>query len=372
MGKLYVVATPIGNLEDITLRALRILKEVNLIACEDTRHTKILLNHYNIKTPTISYHQHSRIKKVDELIRLMKEGKDIALVTDAGTPGISDPGVVLISYAIESKIDIVSIPGPSAFLAAASVSGLPLNNFLYLGFLPKKKGRKTLLKNLKTKELKNKTIIFYESPYRIIKTLEELQEFLGDREVVVCRELTKKFEQTYRGRISEVLPQIKPKGEFVVLVKGSDVSYQHGSAADNSQKDTDNKQKSELLYENLSYKIRGIAIEIRKLYGTGHKEKVYQKAFEEELGNQNIDFKKEGKIKVLSPKTGKLIGIYQPDFIIDDKIILEIKALNFAPKKLENQLFDYLRNSEYQLGFFINFGGRKLYIKRIIYTNEYK
>ncbi len=217
MGKLYIVATPIGNLEDITLRAVRTLKEVDLIACEDTRHTRILLDHYDIKTPTVSYHQHSKITKIEYIINQLKEGKDIALVTDAGTPGISDPGVMLMSYAIKSKIDIVSIPGPSAFLAAASVSGLPLNNFLYLGFLPKKKGRKTLLRTLVKEQ---KTIIFYESPYRIIKTLEELQNFLGDKEVVVCRELTKKFEQTYRGKISQVLPKIKPKGEFVVLIKG--------------------------------------------------------------------------------------------------------------------------------------------------------
>lgn len=217
MGKLFVVATPIGNLEDITLRAIRILKEASLIACEDTRHSKILLDKYGIKTSLISYHQHSKLQKIDYLLQELKKGKNIALITDAGTPGISDPGQKLISEAINHKIKVLAIPGPSAIISALSVSGLNLHEFLYLGFLPKKKGRKTLIEQLKTEK---RTIVFYESPYRIIKTLKELQEKLGDREVVVVRELTKKFEKIYRGKVNKIVKEINPKGEFVIIIKG--------------------------------------------------------------------------------------------------------------------------------------------------------
>lgn len=217
MGKLFVVATPIGNLEDITLRAIKVLKNVDLIACEDTRQSKILLDRYGIKTPLVSYHQHSRWQKIDYLISQLKSGKDIALISDAGTPGISDPGRKLISEAINHKIETVVIPGPSALTAALSVSGANLRGFLYLGFLPKKKGRKTLLESLKKEK---RTIVFYESPHRIVKTLNELKNYLGNREVIITRELTKKFEEIYRGKISEVMKKIKAKGEFVVIIKG--------------------------------------------------------------------------------------------------------------------------------------------------------
>lgn len=216
MGKLFIVSTPIGNLKDITFRAVKVLKEADLIACEDTRHSRILLDKYGIKTPTVSYHQYSRLQKIDYLISQLKLGKNIALITDSGTPGISDPGSYLIQKALEDKIEAVSIPGPVAFVATLSISGFPINEFLYLGFLPKKKGRQTLLGKLKNEK---RTIVFYESPYRIIKTLEELRSILGNREVIVARELTKKFEEVYRGKISEVLNKIKPKGEFVVVIK---------------------------------------------------------------------------------------------------------------------------------------------------------
>ena len=216
MGKLFIVSTPIGNLKDITFRADKVLKEADLIACEDTRHSRILLDKYGIKTPTVSYHQYSRLQKIDYLISQLKLGKNIALITDSGTPGISDPGSYLIQKALEDKIEAVSIPGPVAFVATLSISGFPINEFLYLGFLPKKKGRQTLLGKLKNEK---RTIVFYESPYRIIKTLEELRSILGNREVIVARELTKKFEEVYRGKISEVLNKIKPKGEFVVVIK---------------------------------------------------------------------------------------------------------------------------------------------------------
>jgi len=229
---LYVVATPIGNLEDISYRALRILKEVDLILCEDTRQTKKLLNHFQINTLTLSYHQHSRLKKINYILSLLKQNKDLALVTDAGTPGISDPGNQLISLAVKqlSGLTVIPVPGPCALTAALSVSGFPADKFVFLGFLPRKKKRKkSLAKIINSQE----TIVFYESPYRIIKTLSELNDFFQffakgglpsgskGREIMVGRELTKKFETIYRGKIEEVIKKLKKgsiKGEFVVVV----------------------------------------------------------------------------------------------------------------------------------------------------------
>lgn len=217
-GDLFVVATPIGNLEDITLRALRILKEVDLIACEDTRITKRLLDHYQIDKPTISYHQHSQVGKIDFLISKLKEGKNLALVSDAGTPGISDPGGLLVEAAAKEGIKVEVVPGPSALTSALSISGMPSDRFLFLGFLPHKKGKETLLKEIiQAKQI----VIFYESVHRIEKTLLKLYELGLDREMILCRELTKKFETVYRGKVSEVLKKLKSdevKGEFVVIV----------------------------------------------------------------------------------------------------------------------------------------------------------
>src|SRR3989338_3524264 len=190
-GCLYLVSTPIGNLEDITLRALRILKEVDLIACEDTRVTKKLLDHYQIKTPTVSYHQHSQVGKINFLISQLKFGKNVALVSDAGTPGISDPGGLLVKAAVEQGVKVEAIPGPSALTYALSASGLSTDRFLFLGFLPHKKGRETLIKEIIASK---QTIVFYESVHRILKTLEQLKKFGLNREIVVARELTKKFE----------------------------------------------------------------------------------------------------------------------------------------------------------------------------------
>ena len=217
MAKLYIVSTPIGNLGDITLRALEILKNVDIIACEDTRHTLGLLNHFEIKKPLISYHQHSKDSKVEQIIDTILDGQNVAIVTDAGTPGISDPGEYLIKKAIENNIEIEPIPGVSAAITALSISGLPTDEFIFIGFLPHKKGRQTKLKEI-AKE--NRTIILYESPFRIKKLLGELLEFVGDREVSISRELTKKFEETYRGKISEVSLRVKEKGEFVVVIEG--------------------------------------------------------------------------------------------------------------------------------------------------------
>lgn len=213
---LYVVATPIGNLEDITLRALETLRLVDIIACEDTRHTLQLLNHFDIKKPLISYHQHSKIQKIEQIIDSLTAGKNIAIVSDAGTPGISDPGETLIKQAYEAKIEVIPIPGPSALGTVLSISGKEIHECIFYGFLPTKKGRQTKIKEITAT---TKPAIIYESPYRIKKLLNELMVTGGDRNVVVGRELTKKFETIYRGKISEVLEEVKDKGEFVLLLE---------------------------------------------------------------------------------------------------------------------------------------------------------
>lgn len=218
---LYIVATPIGNLEDITLRAIRILKEVDYIAAEDTRHVQILLQKYEIQKPAISFHAWSDDRKLSQLTDMLKQGKSIALVSDAGTPGISDPGYVLVKAAIEAGISIVPIPGPSAVITALCASGLPTHQFLYLGFLPVKKGRQTMLETFKDEE---RTIIFYESPHRIIKTLSEFAQKFPGRPMVVARELTKIYEEFFRGTTEEALAHFEkksPKGEFVVMLGGA-------------------------------------------------------------------------------------------------------------------------------------------------------
>ena len=218
---MYIVATPIGNLKDITLRALRILKEVDFILCEDTRVTKKLLSHYQIDKPLISYHQHSRLEKVEHIIELLKEGKNLALVCDAGTPGISDPGNELVSRVFEAGLQtvrIVPIPGVSALTTIASIAGFPMDRFLFLGFPPAKKGRKKFFEEIAQSKY---PVILYESPYRIMKTLHELKTTNYQLQTVVGRELTKKFESVHRGTISEVIDEIKKgelKGEFVIVI----------------------------------------------------------------------------------------------------------------------------------------------------------
>jgi len=222
MPFLYIIATPIGNLEDVSKRALRILSEVDLILCEDTRVTKRLLDFYNIKKQVLSYHQHSKLNKTDYIIGLLKKGKNLALVSDAGTPGISDPGNLLIKEALISlgdKIKIVSVPGASALASALSVSGFPTDRFLFLGFPPVKNKRKKFFEELVNSKY---PAVFYESPYRILRTLGDLKEIDKTLEVVVCRELTKVFETVYRGNIEKVIKELqndKMKGEFVVIVK---------------------------------------------------------------------------------------------------------------------------------------------------------
>ncbi len=227
---LYLVATPIGNLEDITLRALRVLKRVDLIACEDTRQTRKLLNHYGITTRTISYHEHNEMTKAAELVVDLEGGAKIALVTDAGMPGISDPGFRLTSLAIRHHVPVIPIPGASAFLAALVASGLPTDSFRFSGFLPAKRGeRRTLLENVRPSP---RTQVFYEAPHRVLETLEDVIEVLGpDRHVVVAREVTKLHEEFLRGRASEILEILKSrgevKGEITVLIAKADESASH-------------------------------------------------------------------------------------------------------------------------------------------------
>ncbi|MFH1375315.1 MAG: 16S rRNA (cytidine(1402)-2'-O)-methyltransferase [Patescibacteria group bacterium] len=219
---LYVVATPIGNLSDITFRAVKTLKEADLVAAEDTRTAQKLFTNYDIHTPLTSFHAHSSEKKVGDLIEKMKAGKTLALISEAGTPGISDPGFVLIRKAVEEGIEVVPIPGASAVITALSASGLPTDKFLYLGFLPLKKGRRKLLESLREEK---RTVVFYESPHRILKTVSELTELLGnERKIVLARELTKLYEEFFRGSIPEAVKflESKPiKGEFTVLLSGA-------------------------------------------------------------------------------------------------------------------------------------------------------
>jgi len=218
-GILYIVSTPIGNLEDITLRALRVLKEVNVIAAEDTRQTRKLLSHYEIKTPLISYREENREKQGKHILRLLEEGKDIALVSDAGTPCLSDPGVHLVNLALEAGIKVSPVPGPSAIITALSVAGVSTHPFLFLGFLPQRKGRRRKLFT-ELKELPY-TIVFYESPHRFKDTLKILAEIMPASLVVVTRELTKLYEEIKRGNPAELLEYYgrkEAKGEFTVIV----------------------------------------------------------------------------------------------------------------------------------------------------------
>jgi 16S rRNA (cytidine1402-2'-O)-methyltransferase len=220
-GILYVVSTPIGNLEDITLRALRILKEVDLICAEDTRKTRILLNHYNIQTPLTSYFEHNEKRKTPVIIEALKSGKHIAIVSEAGTPAISDPGYRLITHALQQDISVVPVPGLSAAIAALSISGLAVHRFVFEGFLPVKTGkRKNFLKKLADEE---RTLIFYESPHRILATLRDLIETMGDRNAVLCRELTKIHEEKIYGKLSLIFKTLEKrpiKGEITLLVEG--------------------------------------------------------------------------------------------------------------------------------------------------------
>jgi 16S rRNA (cytidine1402-2'-O)-methyltransferase len=221
MSKLVIIPTPIGNLEDITLRSILLLKEVDLILAEDTRTSKKLLNHFKVQTSIFSFHQHNEHKTLNKWIAKLKEGETIALISDAGTPGISDPGFLLVRECLKREIKVECLPGATAFVPALVISGLPLEKFIFEGFLPAKKGRQTRLKLLADEE---RTMVFYESPHRIVKTLIQFCDFFGEERLVsVSRELTKMYEETKRGSMNDVLhyfQEKKPKGEFVIVVEG--------------------------------------------------------------------------------------------------------------------------------------------------------
>ena len=223
MAKLYIVPTPIGNLEDITLRAINVLKEVDFILAEDTRTTSHLLRHLGIEKPMHSHHKFNELATVGRVAESIAQGRDVALVSDAGTPGISDPGFLLVRKCVEEGIDIVTLPGATALIPALVQSGFPCDRFCFEGFLPQKKGRMKRLQELATEP---RTLIFYESPYRVGKCLEQLAETFGaERRVAVVREITKKFEETVRGTLTEAIDHFKshePKGEFVIVVEGYD------------------------------------------------------------------------------------------------------------------------------------------------------
>ena len=218
-GTLYVIATPIGNLEDITIRAINTLKSIDMIACEDTRRTRILTERYGINKQLVSFYSYNQMRKTSYLIEELKKGKNIGLVSDAGTPGISDPGYVVIKAAIENEIPVESIPGPAALISALVVSGKPTNKFIFEGFLSNKSGQRR--KRLNELKAESRTIIIYESPHRIEKLLKDILDVFGDRNIACVRELTKKFEEIKRGKVSEIVEaftQKPPKGEFIVIL----------------------------------------------------------------------------------------------------------------------------------------------------------
>ena len=223
MSKLYVIPTPVGNLEDMTMRAVRILNEVELILAEDTRTTSVLLKHFDIHTPMSSHHKFNEHKTVEHVVERIKQGTTIALVSDAGTPAISDPGFLLVRACVANDIDVECLPGATAFVPALVNSGLPNDRFCFEGFLPQKKGRQTKFKELAVEE---RTMIFYESPFRIVKTLEQMAEYWGgERKASISREISKKFEETVRGTLSELIvyfTENSPRGEFVMVVAGCD------------------------------------------------------------------------------------------------------------------------------------------------------
>ena len=229
IGTLYIISTPIGNLKDATHRSLELLSDVDLIAAEDTRRTGILLKHYEIKTPLSSFNSYNQVKKSDRLIARLKAGHDLALVSDAGTPGVSDPLYYLVKAALDKRVPVVSLPGPSAVLAALTVSGLPINRFVFEGFLPRKKGRKKLIEELAQEK---RTIVLFESPHRIVKTLNELYQVMGDRKAVLARELTKIHEEVIRGTLGALATKAeeqKLKGEITLVISGAPKTRNRGN-----------------------------------------------------------------------------------------------------------------------------------------------
>ena len=259
-GKLYLVATPIGNLEDITFRAINILKEVDIIAAEDTRHTLKLLNHYEISKPLISYHRHNEEVKSENLINKLLEGNNIAIVTDAGTPGISDPGEEVVKEAIKNNIEVIPIPGACALVNALIASGLNTKEFLFLGFLPlNKKNRDNALNKIKKSK---STVILYEAPHKLIKTLQDLLKNVGDINCVLAKEITKIHEEFIRGNISNLLEQIQePKGEYVILLDLNNLENENDSEDEISKKTVEEQYK---IYEEQGMNKKEIIKQIAK------------------------------------------------------------------------------------------------------------
>lgn len=265
-GTLYVVSTPIGNLEDVTLRALKILKDVNLIAAENTRQTKVFCSHYNIKTSLISYHQHNQRSRGRELIERLKNGSDIALVTSAGTPTISDPGSLLVNMALENSIRVSPIPGPSAAITALSVSGLHVDRFIFLGFLSNRTGKRK--KELRELANEQRCMVFYEAPHRIKAMLKDINEILGDRYVVILKELTKIYEEIKRGPVSLILKELDDqvlKGEFTVVLAGAE-KRENEDFADNKTRDI----IKSLLHEN-KMGVKEIATRLSKEFNLNYR-----------------------------------------------------------------------------------------------------
>ena len=272
-GVLYVVATPIGNLEDISMRAIRVMKEADIIVAEDTRRTKVLLNAFKISTPLISLHEHNEKEKSLFIIEKIKTGKDIVYVTDAGTPCISDPGCFLISRAHDENITVIPVPGPSAVITALSVSGFIADCFVFCGFLPARQNdRKKYLQELKSEE---RTIVFYESPMRIMPSLNDLRDILGNREIVLARELTKKFEEIRRGYISAIIDELtdrKIKGEITIIIKGEKIKATALSDEEIKQKIAEIKQNSDVsLRDAIAEVARNTGVSKKRVYEIGIK-----------------------------------------------------------------------------------------------------
>ena len=288
-GILYICGTPIGNLEDITLRCLTVLKKVDLIVAEDTRHTKILLNHYQISKPSTSYHKYSKEKKVEYILNLLQEGKSIALLSDAGMPGICDPGYEIISRAIEKSITIIPIPGVSALTTALVVSGFTMDRFVFEGFIPRKKGEKIkFFSNLKDEE---KTIVLYEAPHRIKDTLKVLKEIMGDRKIVIARELTKRFEEIIRGKLSSVVDSLKSKevkGEITLVLEGSKASKKETILNAQDYKRGEELEKEIQNCLNQGFYLKDIVSLITEEYDVS-KKWVYEKALEMRKKRKDIE-----------------------------------------------------------------------------------
>ena len=280
-GKLYICGTPIGNLEDITLRSLKTLRKVDLIAAEDTRHTRKLLNHYHIDKPLTSYHEFNKGKKSDYILQYLKKGQDVALVSDAGMPGICDPGYEIINLVIQSHIQVIPIPGVSALTTALVISGFDMSSFIFEGFIPKKKTEKEKFFS-RLKEEK-RTVIFYESPYRIKDSLTIIKKTMGERRIVITRELTKKFEEIKRGYLSEIINEVSPqniKGELTLVLQGFKGKKNELKSTVDDSKIKDEIKKKMKIYLKKGYYNKDIVLLITKEYNVP-KNWVYQKILEE-------------------------------------------------------------------------------------------